>query len=340
MISMSSLSRRVSTEWRGPLLIGGHDDHVEAPLDFHAYAQRIGIAADILLTGPSRGAWQVSRHLLGRVVAQSGTAGGGVILDGTSQAGSFVFHLRDPDCRAALSLNGQGIAADEIAVLPPGKPFALVCREAHKWLSVSVPIVALEAAGVSQARLRALASRALLIPLRGPARQLAATIVDALDFARCPVSLSSQRFSGAEPALLRELAAAVSADRELDRPVRHGTSRSLDRINRDALAFIQRQDGLDSHVEDLCRAIDVAERSLLRAFRKFYGMGPAQYMRLRRLNRVHCALQARDGKETTVTGVMTTCGVTEFGRFAGAYRALFGESPSETLKRRLAHDHR
>ena len=94
-------------------------------------------------------------------------------------------------------------------------------------------------------------------------------------------------------------------------------------------------DGDLQHVEDLCRAIDVAERSLLRAFHKFFGVGPTQYMKLRRLNKVHCELQARDGKETTVTGIMTNCGVTEFGRFAGSYRALFGESPSETLKRKL-----
>ena len=60
-----------------------------------------------------------------------------------------------------------------------------------------------------------------------------------------------------------------------------------------------------------------------------------QYMKLRRLNRVHRELLAPDCKEATVTGVMTSCGVTEFGRFAGAYRALFGETPSQTLKRKL-----
>ena len=72
----------------------------------------------------------------------------------------------------------------------------------------------------------------------------------------------------------------------------------------------------------------------MRAFHRFFGVGPTQYLKLRRLNKVHCALQARDCEETTVTDVLTTFGVTELGRFAGEYKALFGECPSETLKKK------
>jgi AraC-like DNA-binding protein len=73
---------------------------------------------------------------------------------------------------------------------------------------------------------------------------------------------------------------------------------------------------------------------LLRAFHRFFGVGPTQYLKLRRLNNVHCALQAHDCRQTTVTEVLTTWGVSELGRFAGAYKALFGESPSETLRKK------
>jgi AraC family ethanolamine operon transcriptional activator len=193
-----------------------------------------------------------------------------------------------------------------------------------------VPLAVLEAAGVARSRLRALGEGAALVRLGGATNRFSAAIIEALDNA------GFQRSDDIERTLLRELAAAVATGDVPSGAARFGSSRSLDRINRDALAFIRRQDGLNSQVEDLCRAIDIAERSLLRAFHKFFGMGPTQYMKLRRLNRVHCELQAPDCKETTVTGVMTRCGVTELGRFAGAYRELFGESPSETLKRRLA----
>jgi AraC family ethanolamine operon transcriptional activator len=40
-----------------------------------------------------------------------------------------------------------------------------------------------------------------------------------------------------------------------------------------------------------------------------------------------------EGRNTTVAGILAIYGVREFGRFAGAYKTLFGESPSETLKR-------
>jgi AraC-like DNA-binding protein len=338
MISMSSLSRRALTDWRGPLLIGdaGLDGCVEKPLEFHEYARKMGTAGeDILLISASRGNWHLSRQLFGPIVAQSGVTGGGVIFAGTPQPGSFVFYLQDPDCGVALSLNGQAVAANDLAVLPPGRQFALVCPEAHRWISLSVPLAALEAAGVSRHRLRALGEGAALVRLRGTTKLLSATVMEALDIGQRTLGSRSQRSDDIERTLLKELAAALCASDVPSRAGRYGSGRSLDRINRDALAFIRRQDGLNSHVEDLCRAIDVAERSLLRAFHRFFGMGPTQYMKLRRLNRIHCELQAPDCKETTVTGIMTKCGVTELGRFAGAYRELFGESPSETLKRRL-----
>jgi transcriptional regulator GlxA family with amidase domain len=160
--------------------------------------------------------------------------------------------------------------------------------------------------------------------------------MDAIDLIQnAPISRCLDRFNDIEHALLADLFAAIGSGDASSHHARRTISCSLDRTPHQALAFVRMQDGLDVNVEHLCRAIDVTERSLLRAFHKFFGVGPTQYMKLRRLNRVHCELQAPDCKQATVTGVMTTCGVTEFGRFAGAYRALFGESPSETLKRKL-----
>jgi AraC-like DNA-binding protein len=228
------------------------------------------------------------------------------------------------------------MAVDEIAVLPPGREFALASRGPHKWVSISVPPAVLEEAGFSRVHIHALGAAATLI--RAPhaaSRQLVRAAKDAMDTVQStPVSANTTRFCDIERSLLVDLAAAIMPCGVVARSPSCRNSSNLDRVIREALGFLRAQDGHDLHVEHLCRAIDVAERSLLRAFHRFFGVGPTQYLKLRRLNKVHCALQAHDCKETTVTGMLTTWGVTELGRFAGTYKALFGESPSETLRKK------
>jgi AraC family transcriptional regulator, ethanolamine operon transcriptional activator len=82
----------------------------------------------------------------------------------------------------------------------------------------------------------------------------------------------------------------------------------------------------------LCRVVGLSERGLRNAFHSVRGMSPTQYMRSVRLRDVRRALSASEGSRATVTGIATTYGFYELGRFAGAYRAAFGEVPSETLR--------
>ena len=62
-------------------------------------------------------------------------------------------------------------------------------------------------------------------------------------------------------------------------------------------------------------------------------MGPIRYLTLRRMHLVHRALLRADASSATVTSIATGHGFWELGRFSVAYRALFGELPSETLRR-------
>jgi AraC-like DNA-binding protein len=63
------------------------------------------------------------------------------------------------------------------------------------------------------------------------------------------------------------------------------------------------------------------------------GMGPIRYLTLRRMHLVRQALLRADASKATVTRIVTDHGFWELGSFSVAYRALFGESPSETLRR-------
>jgi AraC-like DNA-binding protein len=63
-------------------------------------------------------------------------------------------------------------------------------------------------------------------------------------------------------------------------------------------------------------------------------MGPIRYLNLRRMHLVRRALLHSGPSTATVTQIATDHGFWELGRFSVAYRALFGEMPSATLRRR------
>jgi AraC-like DNA-binding protein len=87
------------------------------------------------------------------------------------------------------------------------------------------------------------------------------------------------------------------------------------------------------YIPQVCKAIGVAERTLRMCCYDQLGMSPKQFLLVRRMNLVHQALKQAMAIATTVTEAATRYGFYDFGRFAGAYRSLFGELPSMTLAR-------
>jgi AraC family ethanolamine operon transcriptional activator len=82
----------------------------------------------------------------------------------------------------------------------------------------------------------------------------------------------------------------------------------------------------------LCDVAGVSERSLRNAFYDVRGMSPKRFVLKERLNEVRRALRDADATHGTVTTIATDYGFFELGRFAGTYKAVFGETPSETLR--------
>lgn len=85
-------------------------------------------------------------------------------------------------------------------------------------------------------------------------------------------------------------------------------------------------------VEDICRALNVSRRTLYRAFHDVLDASPKAYLRLKSMSAARARLLDAGNRPTTVTQVALDHGFWELGRFAGAYRAMFGEAPSETLR--------
>ncbi|TWP53946.1 AraC family transcriptional regulator [Lentzea tibetensis] len=86
----------------------------------------------------------------------------------------------------------------------------------------------------------------------------------------------------------------------------------------------------------LAAAVAVSARALQAGFQRHTGVSPTTYLRDVRLGRVHRDLTAA-APGLTVTDAATSWGFVHLGRFAGAYRQRFGETPSETLRRSRRH---
>jgi len=85
---------------------------------------------------------------------------------------------------------------------------------------------------------------------------------------------------------------------------------------------------------DLAAIAGVGVRVLQESFRQHVGMPPLVYLRRLRLDGVHAELSRAEPGQVSVSDVAYRWGFTHLGRFAGAYRARFGLSPSETLRAR------
>jgi AraC-like DNA-binding protein len=82
---------------------------------------------------------------------------------------------------------------------------------------------------------------------------------------------------------------------------------------------------------DLSTICGMRARSLINAFEAVTGLSPMDYLKRLRLNGVHRALGRAAKTQTRVIDVATAWGFWHMGHFASDYRAMFGETPSQTL---------
>lgn len=82
----------------------------------------------------------------------------------------------------------------------------------------------------------------------------------------------------------------------------------------------------------LCRTLGISRRTLERAFHDMLGQSPAHYLRVRALNASREQLLRSRRVPGIVTRVAIDNGFWHMGRFAVAYRTLFGERPIDTVR--------
>jgi len=85
-------------------------------------------------------------------------------------------------------------------------------------------------------------------------------------------------------------------------------------------------------IRALCEALHTSERTLHAAFREHVGTTPKAFVKAQRLEAARHDL-LHPGPHTRVTDVALRWCFLHFGWFAHDYHALFGETPSRTLRR-------
>ena len=105
------------------------------------------------------------------------------------------------------------------------------------------------------------------------------------------------------------------------------------RIVAEARALVDAADTDVPPVPVIARRLGVSVRSLEYCFAETLGLSPVLYIRNVRLNGARRDLKAAGPGDATVADIAMKWGFWHLGRFSAFYRELFGESPSETLRR-------
>lgn len=147
--------------------------------------------------------------------------------------------------------------------------------------------------------------------------------------------LAGQIDEPAPPMVVRPLAQSLVAGllHAVDSPVREllaaPPARPRSSTAREAVELMEAEPESPWTAADLARRVGVSSRGLQVAFARQVGVSPMAYLRGVRLQRAHHDLLEGQG---SVTAIALRWGFGHHGRFAAAYRARFGRSPSETLR--------
>lgn len=155
-------------------------------------------------------------------------------------------------------------------------------------------------------------------------RFLEATVLADESVAASPL-MRSQLMHQSVAALVTAFPLIAADDTDRRRP----TARTVRR----AVAYMEENVGAPISVGDIAVAAGTSIRALQSAFHKAYEMPPSTYLRRLRIEGAQRDLLAARPGSTTVRDVAVRWGFAHTGRFAQLYASMFGESPSQTLRR-------
>lgn len=234
---------------------------------------------------------------------------------------------------APIHFRGAALDSQEMAALRHGEEIELVTRASSQLLTVSVDMALLDRE--AQALLGGPLEHwriheRVRLPHPGQYRRLNHTLFRCLDF--CLQSPITAHPAGARRLENRLLEAVIS--RIGCPPVQVLRPQRL-HLAKLAEEYLRTHTDMPVSVSELCGITGINQRTLFLGFQERYGLSPMAYLKMLRLNRARRDLLDADPAtaSATVTRLATKWGFFHLGRFSLEYRAMFGESPIETLKR-------
>ena len=114
------------------------------------------------------------------------------------------------------------------------------------------------------------------------------------------------------------------------------TQQTTQRVISDITHYIKETNSYPLTITELCQITNVSRRALQYCFEQGFGMSPIQYIRDCRLNEIRRLLLNADN-ELGIADLALDFGFFHIGTFNAQYKYLFGETPSQTIKRSVTY---
>jgi AraC family ethanolamine operon transcriptional activator len=300
--------------------------------DFDEFADSIhGMSGRFVPTARSTADWWIDTVPAGELSLQQIQIGGSATFAGDGQSGSFTLGIPTTKPQR-IRIDGQRLDANSFILLKEDQPFTFAGHDVTRWSGVTLPV---DHATLGPEVLEKLHASEGACTRTDPLR------LEQLRWLVGRICCGNPTIDLSDPAAARMAEQEISAvavrvlERSLRlqlRPIgRPHLSREL--VIWRALELIRAHEGQPLFTSDLCRAAGVSERTLRRTFEEHFGVGPIRLLKMRQLREIRAALVAADPKVDTVASLAGRFGVWDLSLFARNYRRLFGESPSQTLRR-------
>lgn len=309
--------------------------------DFDQFADAIsGLNGRYIPTAPSQSPWWINPVRVARLKLQQLQVGAPSAFAGDGEVGELTIGIPLSDPKL-MRIDGHALTDNSLILIRRDHPLTYSAPEVTRWAGVTVPIdediepFFLDAAELASATLsetRALATEAAIRPV---VQLVAAFCAD--DEAISIVDPAA--WAAAEEEVLFAVSQLLRASTGFSEPHLGRPRISRDRIIARCLEFLSENEGQPILIGDLCRAAQITERTLRSIFYEYFGVGPIRFLKARQLQEVRSELLTTQAQGETVTRIVARFGVWDFSLFARNYRALYGESPSETLRGHRTGEH-